>query len=124
MDQYKMMMGMRSAVWLLLVIAATITAAISFALPPLSFGWLAWCALGYLGIVVIWPLLIDVEPVSRSEGEAAQDSSTTLILFAAAVGIAIAGLGIFGFVEMQVFFYGLAALFIFNRLLKQTVGLK
>jgi hypothetical protein len=62
---HKLKLGFDPSTATVLLLTILVIAAASYGFEVLSFGWLAWCALGWAAIVILWPEVVEVV---RAEG--------------------------------------------------------
>jgi hypothetical protein len=122
MKMNRLRIPQKHATWVVLAMAAAVTTALALMFPFLSFLWLAWGALGYFAIVTVWRDCIVV--VRRAEVASPDDPKrTTIAIYAGTlVAFAVTVLGFLELIQMSHVLIGLAAILIFQRLVKQTLG--
>jgi hypothetical protein len=63
----KLKLGPDPATATVMALMALVTAAASVAFEIFSFGWLAWCALCWAALVVLWPEVVEVTRMEKPE---------------------------------------------------------
>ena len=119
-------LSVREPIALAIVLALAVALAVgaSHAFQPLSFAWLAWCALGFFAIIIVWRELFAVDRLSEANAEQCENGSRSITfgIGISVVFVFIVLLGVSGFLEPWPVWSGVAAFVVLAGLLELTVG--